>query len=117
MSHIRTSHLLWHERMVLGALLRAEDPSIAAAVADLPAAAFTAPAHAEIYWRLLVDHVEPEADPVLARALDAVGGPDYLRELEGAGQSVDGPQGVANACLVIRRRWDEQRQDAARGVR
>ena len=117
MSYIQTPHLLRHERIVLGALLQADGPSVAAAVADLPADAFTAPAHREIYWRLLVDHVEPEADAALATALDAVGGPDYLRELEGVGQSIDGPHGVASACVVIRRRWDERCQAAARGAR
>ena len=106
------------ERMVLGNLLHA-CPVTSWAIGDLPSEAFCDPAHRAVFWRLLVDNVQPDADPDLAAELADVGGPAYLDELATCGISDSAPEtAIADACSLIRQNWIERRQldteDAAR---
>ena len=98
------------ERMVLGNLLHA-CPVTSWAIGDLPAAAFCCPAHRAVFWCLLVDSVQPDADPDLAAALADVGGVAYLDELTACSIPDSAPETViADACSLIRRNWIERRQ-------
>ena len=96
------------ERVVLGAMLHGRAATMRA-VGDLGASAFADPAHVAIYWRLLVDSVQPDADPDLVAALDDVGGTAYLDQLTVSGAPRNVPESlIADACGLLRRNWLER---------
>ena len=101
-------NLLLAERVVLGSLMNARTAATCA-VGDLSASAFADPIHVEIYWRLLTDSIQPDADPDLVATLDDVGGTAYLDQLTASGALRNVSESlIADACGLLRRNWLER---------